>query len=214
MLNANLHFHCTIIDGVFEAAVPGLASDLRVAPTAVPFSAQGEGVRFREATALGHKDIAAVQRAVRKRVLRLCEASSLVCLGKHPCCSDASCSSGAACSRPKAAARCAKWGHGARFSLQPRSASRPRRKGPSYWSAIHSAPSCRSRRLDRHRWTRVRAKDYHLCVPAQPSEHGPGRTETTTSRPSGGRPVATRPALPGNMRCETALNVLSFDEQQ
>jgi len=54
---------------MFDAAVRGLASDLRVAPMAVPFSAPAEGVRFREATALGREDIAAVQRAVRKRVL-------------------------------------------------------------------------------------------------------------------------------------------------
>ena len=34
-----------------------------------------KGVSFREATAPGQEDIAAVQGAVRKRVLRLCEAS-------------------------------------------------------------------------------------------------------------------------------------------
>ncbi len=42
---------------------------------------------------------------------------------------------------------------------------------------------------------------------------GTGRTQTTSSRPSGGCPVATRPAWPGNMRCETALNVLSFFDE-
>jgi hypothetical protein len=52
-LNANLHFHCAIIDGVF--------------------SAQREGVGFYEATALGQEDVAVVQRAVRQRVLRLFE---------------------------------------------------------------------------------------------------------------------------------------------
>lgn len=49
----------------------------RGAPTAVPLSAQVEGVRFREATALGQEDIAAVQDAVRKRVLRLFERRGL-----------------------------------------------------------------------------------------------------------------------------------------
>ncbi|MBA2590770.1 MAG: transposase [Pseudomonadota bacterium] len=50
-LNANLHFHCAVIDGVFGA--------------------QGEGVQFNAARLLCPADIAAVQRAARTRVLRL-----------------------------------------------------------------------------------------------------------------------------------------------
>jgi hypothetical protein len=73
-----------------------------------------------------------------------------------------------------------------------------------------SPPSCRSRPFDRHRSTRLR-KNCHLCVPPRPRGHRPGRTQTTSSRPNGRRPVATRPVRPGNIRCETALNVLSFN---
>jgi hypothetical protein len=57
-LNANLHFHCAIIDGVFSAA--------------------GEGVRFHEAMVLTEEDIADVQRAVRARVPRLFKRRGLV----------------------------------------------------------------------------------------------------------------------------------------
>jgi hypothetical protein len=38
--------------------------------------------------------------------------------------------------------------------------------------------------------TRVRVKDCRLCVPAQPPGHRPGRTQTASSRPSSGRPLA------------------------
>ena len=112
----HLHLHCAIIDGVFDAAVRGLVSDLRVAPMAVPFSAPAKDVRFREATALGREDIAAVERAVRKRVLRL--------------------SSGGACSRPRPQPRCANeaWG---RLLARRRGPHRgPRSKGASDCSAI------------------------------------------------------------------------------
>ncbi len=57
-LNANLHFHCAIIDGVF--------------------SAHGEGAQFHEALALGQEDIAAVQREVRVCVLRLVARRGLI----------------------------------------------------------------------------------------------------------------------------------------
>jgi len=52
-LNANLYFHCRVMDGVFEAAP-------------APFGAQGEGAHFHERC---DEDVAAVQRKVRIRVL-------------------------------------------------------------------------------------------------------------------------------------------------
>ena len=57
-LNANLHFHCAVIDGVFGA--------------------QGERVQFHEARLLCPADIAAVQRAARTRVLRLFARRGLI----------------------------------------------------------------------------------------------------------------------------------------
>jgi hypothetical protein len=57
-LNANLHFHCAIIDGVF--------------------SAQDEGVWFHEARWVSDEDIAAVQREVRAQVLRLFARRGLI----------------------------------------------------------------------------------------------------------------------------------------
>jgi putative transposase len=57
-LNANLHFHCAVIDGVFGA--------------------QGERVQFHEARLLCPADIAAVQRAARTRVLRLFARPGLI----------------------------------------------------------------------------------------------------------------------------------------
>jgi hypothetical protein len=50
-LNAHVHFHCCVIDGVFAAG-------------------QGEQVQFCEAAALTSEDLAAVQQQVRARVLR------------------------------------------------------------------------------------------------------------------------------------------------
>jgi hypothetical protein len=51
-LNPHLHFHCVVIDGVFDAAAAG-------------------GVIFRAATGVGAPAIAAVQQCVRRRLLRL-----------------------------------------------------------------------------------------------------------------------------------------------
>jgi hypothetical protein len=110
-LNANLHFHCTVMDGVFGAFIPGSlapkawpslaisawAGDLRITPRTAPFSAAGEGVRFHEAMALTDPDIAAVQHAVRTRVLRLFERRGLLA--------------------PEAAAEMRQWDHGGGLSL-------------------------------------------------------------------------------------------------
>jgi hypothetical protein len=51
-LNPPLHFHCVVIDGMFDAAAAG-------------------GVIFRAATGVGAPAIAAVQQCVRRRLLRL-----------------------------------------------------------------------------------------------------------------------------------------------
>jgi hypothetical protein len=51
-LNPHLHFHCVVIDGVFDAAAAG-------------------GVIFRAATGVGAPAIAAVQQRVRRQLLRL-----------------------------------------------------------------------------------------------------------------------------------------------
>jgi len=79
-LNANLHFHCAILHGVF--------------------SARNEGVKLHEATALGHEDVAAVQRAVRTRVLRLFARGGFI--------------------TPATTAEMHRWGHGGGFSLDAR----------------------------------------------------------------------------------------------
>ena len=50
-LNAHVHFHCCVIDGVFAAGADGQ-------------------VHFTEAGALTHEDLSAVQQQVRARVLR------------------------------------------------------------------------------------------------------------------------------------------------
>jgi hypothetical protein len=50
-LNPHLHFHCVVIDGVFEPALAG-------------------GVIFRAATELDENAIAQVQERVRRRLLR------------------------------------------------------------------------------------------------------------------------------------------------
>jgi len=50
-LNAHVHFHCWVIDGVFVACADG-------------------HVQFAEATALRPEDLAAVKQQVRQRVLR------------------------------------------------------------------------------------------------------------------------------------------------
>jgi hypothetical protein len=52
-----------------------LAGDLRVASTAAPFSAQGEGVQFHEARLLSDGDIIAVQNEVRTRVTLVCSSA-------------------------------------------------------------------------------------------------------------------------------------------
>jgi hypothetical protein len=52
-LNAHVHFHCCVIDGVFVAGADGQ-------------------VQFAEAAALRPEDLAAVQQQVRRRVLRYC----------------------------------------------------------------------------------------------------------------------------------------------
>jgi hypothetical protein len=57
-LNAPLHFHCCLIDGVFAA--------------------EGEGMRFYEATALDPGTVATLQGAVRGRVLELFEKDGLL----------------------------------------------------------------------------------------------------------------------------------------
>jgi hypothetical protein len=57
-LNANLHFHCCIIEGVF--------------------SPEAEDVRFHEATALTDEDLTAAERKVRTRVLRLFKRRDLL----------------------------------------------------------------------------------------------------------------------------------------
>jgi hypothetical protein len=94
-LNANLHFHCAIIDGVFSPAVS-------VAEGASPLA-----VRFHEATVLTDGDIAAVQREVRTRVLRLFKRRDLL--------------------SPDDAAAMRQWAHGGGFSLDAKvCASRPR----------------------------------------------------------------------------------------
>src|SRR2546428_4598635 len=51
-LNAHLHFHCVVIDGVFDAAAAG-------------------GVIFHAATGLDAQAFAAVQERVRQRLLRV-----------------------------------------------------------------------------------------------------------------------------------------------
>jgi hypothetical protein len=51
-LNAHLHFHCVVIDGVFDAATTG-------------------GVVFHAATGIDANAIAAVQERVRRRLLRV-----------------------------------------------------------------------------------------------------------------------------------------------
>ena len=57
-LNAHLHFHCCLIDGVFAA--------------------DGEGMRFYEATALGDAEVAELQEVVRQRVLGLFERRAVL----------------------------------------------------------------------------------------------------------------------------------------
>ena len=61
------------------------------------FSAEAETVHFHEATALSHEDIAAVQREVRVRVLRLFARRGLI--------------------TPEVAAEMRQWKHGGGFSL-------------------------------------------------------------------------------------------------
>ena len=61
------------------------------------FSAQGKGAQFHEALALGQEDIAAVQREVRVRVLRLFARRGLI--------------------TPEVAAEMRQWEHGGGFSL-------------------------------------------------------------------------------------------------
>ena len=119
-------------------------------------------VRFREATALGQEDIAAVQHAGRKRVLRLFERRGLLA--------------------PEADGRDAprQWGHGGGFSLDATVRIEARdRKGLArllcYCARPILAPSCRSRPLEPHRWTRVRAKGCHLCVLHSSPEPGQGQ---------------------------------------
>ena len=51
-LNAHLHFHCVVIDGVFDATATG-------------------GIDFRAAAGLGAPAVAAVQSCVRRRLLRI-----------------------------------------------------------------------------------------------------------------------------------------------
>jgi DNA-directed RNA polymerase subunit RPC12/RpoP len=57
-LNAHLHFHCCLIDGVFAA--------------------EGDGMRFFEATALDEGTVATIQEAVRGRVLDLFARNGLL----------------------------------------------------------------------------------------------------------------------------------------
>jgi hypothetical protein len=56
-LNPHMHFHCCVLDGVFEAEAE-----------AEPES--GGAVRFREAVGLSAQEMAAVQAQLRRRVLR------------------------------------------------------------------------------------------------------------------------------------------------
>jgi hypothetical protein len=74
----------------------------------------------------------------------------------------------------------------------------------------HSAPFCPSRPLDRQRWTRVRAKHCYLCAPHSHPETGQGEPKRPLPVPAAVAPSPPGPVWPGNMRCETALNVLSF----
>jgi hypothetical protein len=76
-LNHHLHFHCCLIDGVFAAA--------------------GDGMRFFETTALDEGMVAAIQEAVRGRVLDLFEKDGVL--------------------DPDATANMRGWEHGGGFSL-------------------------------------------------------------------------------------------------
>jgi hypothetical protein len=76
-LNGHLHYHCCLVDGVF--------------------SAEGDVLRFHEATALSEAEVVAVQEVVRKRVLALLERRGLL--------------------TPEVVADMREWEHGGGFSL-------------------------------------------------------------------------------------------------
>jgi hypothetical protein len=86
-LNEHVHFHCCVIDGVFEPAESGESGDIDAAP----------GVVFHAAAGLDEAAIAAVQAWVRRRLLRTFVRRGLI--GKYD------------------AAEMAGWEHGGGFSV-------------------------------------------------------------------------------------------------
>jgi len=100
-LNANLHFDeipsCISPFGSLprSKSAPGRFVIARFIDGV--FSAEAEAVHFHEATVLSREDLAAVQRNVRNRVLRLFARRGLI--------------------TPEAAAEMRRWGHGGGFSL-------------------------------------------------------------------------------------------------